>query len=97
MSPEEKQQFDEMKKQLEEAKKQIAALSNVSSTDFMERIVDSRVKKVTSVTDADVTLAQSVSGGGGGSVNILDFPDRWKVEQYKGSLYRTPLYLESRF
>jgi hypothetical protein len=95
MTPEEKQQFEDMRRQLEEVKKMLESVLNVHNDDFIEKVVDSRVKRFADVTDSDVTIVAVDSNGD--SVSVYDFPDKWKVFEYKGALYRIPVYLESRF
>lgn len=88
MTPEDRKQFEEMKQKLQ-------SIVDVQNLDFIEKLVDNQIKRFTNVIDADVTLAAVDDNGD--TVNVLDFPDEWKIIEYKGSLYRVPIYLESRF
>jgi len=81
MTPEEKRQFEELKKEVAEIK----------SADGYAMITDSIFIDSRDVTDTDVQISTAI-GGMGGTVNHLDFPDRWAVLRYKGKPYLTPLY-----
>jgi hypothetical protein len=43
------------------------------------------------VTDDDVTISTAI-GAGGGTVNHLDFPDRWLVKRQGTKVYLVPAY-----
>ena len=85
MTPEQLRQFEEMKKKIDEiyTSDGYAKLSNGI-------FIDDRI-----VVDADVNVS-TVIGAGGGTVNHLDFPDRWLVVRYKDKPYLVPMYSFTR-
>ena len=90
MSPEEKRQFDELKQQVSELAR------HNSSIDRFADITDNIFINNKDVDDDQVTTTINVVGGEGGTVDALDFPDRWVVLRYKGQPYLTPLYSYTR-
>lgn len=86
MTPEEQRQFEEMKLQIEEIHRLIPAFDQSNILDGYK-----------GVTDADIDLTVSVSGGAGGSVVVPDFPDDLILIRYNGKIGRIPFYFETRF
>lgn len=85
MTPIEKQQFEEMNARLEAIEK---GLNLDATTSF----INSLIKRAPSVTDS--TVSNSIGAGGG---STFDFPDQWIEITYRGTLYRLPAYVLSRF
>lgn len=89
MTPEQEQQFNQMKERLE-------LLESASNNDANELYIENLVKRKTDVDDSLVTKTTFI-GEGGGTVNAFDFPDQFIEIKYKGSLYRLPAYNAQRF
>jgi len=87
MTPEEKRQFEEMQMKIEQ-------MENSTSLDHVQQMLDILVPSRPEVTDTDVDLVVSVSGGAGGNVTVLDFPDRWLNFVIDGETYRVGAWLE---
>ena len=89
MTPEQLQIFEDMQKRIDD-------LENVKNNNTIQLTVDTLVKRVTTVTDTDIDRMITV-GIGGGTFDVLDYPDMWLVFKYKGKLYRMGAYEEERF
>jgi len=85
MSPEEKRQFEELKKQVKE-------LSEPINVARIQRIMFRDDKNV---TDSQVNIA-TVIGDSGGTVNHLDFPDRWLIIEHRKKSFLIPAYFYTR-
>jgi len=88
MTPEEKQQFEDMRNEL-------AVFRELLD---IERITDELIK--TRKPESDSELQRNVSivvGDGSTTIQVLDYPDSFFEFRYKGTLYRIPLYDQERF
>lgn len=86
MKPEEKAQFEELQKR-------VTAIENGQSLQTYNNLIRQFVKDKPTVTDADVDTSLVVPMGGG-TFQILDFPDRWVRVILDGKVYRLGAWLE---
>jgi len=90
MSPEEKQQFEELQKRVEE-------LEGLRDHNFIARLEDRVVFQkspftddnpgTTGVVDTNTFLKTTTIGGGGGSITTLNVPENIIEYRYKGKKY----------
>nr|AKH48007.1 hypothetical protein [uncultured marine virus] len=82
MSPEERQEFEDLQRKVED-------LSRPENAMKIERVIfnDDLV-----VDNTQVERTASVSGGGGGNVDVMDYPDRWIVMRHGTKAYIIPAY-----
>lgn len=87
MTPEEKQQFEDMQRRLEN-------LERVENVDFVGNLED---RQILNVPEFGATISSGTSNGllrnvsigdGGGSFSMLEVPDRFLLHEYKGRVYK---------
>ena len=91
MTPEEKQQFEDLKNE-------VKLLRNAENVNTNELVINTLVSRATS-SGVDL-LERSITIPGGlaaSQIDVLDYPETFIEIKYKGSLYRLPAYLATRF
>lgn len=94
MTPQEKQEFEELKNEIELLKKG----QNIEVASGMERLMSNvflNVRNRSDVTDADVSKTISIPVGESSvNIEVLDFPDRWIFVYIDGKLHRLGAWLQ---
>ena len=85
MTSQERQQFDDLKKQVAELSKLVPAFDQSNLLDGYKLTTDTEI-------DRSITL-----GAGGGTFEVLDYPDELILIRYNGKIGRIPFYNETRF
>lgn len=88
--------YEQRIKKLEEEVKSMKDGHNIRVADGMERLLAKaflNVRNRSDVTNSDVDVTATI-GVGGGTVNMLDFPDRWIYVLIDGKLHRIGAWLE---
>ena len=81
---------EELNKKILELEKRVKGLETIDRNRGLVDFVD-----VKAVTDGNITISTGI-GAGGGTVNHMDFPDKWEVIRVKDKAYLRPLYIYTR-
>lgn len=95
MTPEERQQMNEMQRTIEDLKIQVESLQTMNNIDAIqnikERIVRRRADVDTSGTPATNGILREISTAGS-TADVLDYPDDFIEIDYNGRIYKVPSY-----
>lgn len=86
MTPQEREQFDALQKRVLE-------LENTTNLDAYKSFLDLLVKDKPDVDTTQIDRTISI-GAGGGSAQVLDYPNRWVRIILDGKIYRLGAWLE---
>lgn len=86
MTPEQLEQFEQLKRDVEDIK---SANTNQAFDNFVRRLIRDK----SNVTDANVDRSITV-GAGGGTFQVLDYPDIWLNFTLDGKVYRVGAWLK---
>ncbi len=86
MTPEERQQFEQLKKEIEDIKN---ASNNQAFYNFIRKLIKDKPTVVDSEIDRSITV-----GVGGGTFSVLDYPDVWLNFTLDGEIYRVGAWLK---
>lgn len=83
-----------MSPELKQLQKRVEDLEAARNIDAVRNLLDFLIKDTPTVTDSDVATDISVTGGSGGTVTALDFPDKWIELRIQGKIYRIGAWLK---
>lgn len=87
-------EFEQLKRKMEQLEQTVQQLSQIQRQENIEKIDDELVLNTSEVSSANVT--RTATGSASGSVDVLDYPDKWLLRKHKGVVYLVPAYKYSK-